>query len=198
MNPVEIRKQLREKRKALSEIEQNNNSQQAFEHFKSFIEQQTSQNKAMNIALFLSQDGELDTQQCIEYLWQTENHQVFLPVLETHEDLHMAFVAYTPQSIMKNNQFGILEPDEPHKHHLTGEKIDLVLMPLVGFDSEGNRLGMGGGYYDRSFSFKINQANQKPLLIGWAHSCQQVDKLPKEPWDVPLNGIITEDGLTFW
>lgn len=198
MNPVEIRKQLREKRKALSEIEQNNNSQQAFEHFKSFIEQQTSQNKAMNIALFLSQDGELDTQQCIEYLWQTENHQVFLPVLETHEDLHMAFVAYTPQSIMKNNQFGILEPDEPHKHHLTGEKMDLVLMPLVGFDSEGNRLGMGGGYYDRSFSFKINQANQKPLLIGWAHSCQQVDKLPKEPWDVPLNGIITEDGLTFW
>lgn len=198
MNPVEIRKQLREKRKALSEIEQNNNSQQAFEHFKSFIEQQTSKNEAMNIALFLSQDGELDTQQCIEYLWQTENHQVFLPVLETHEDLHMAFVAYTPQSIMKNNQFGILEPDEPHKHHLTGEKMDLVFMPLVGFDSEGNRLGMGGGYYDRSFSFKINQANQKPLLIGWAHSCQQVDKLPKEPWDVPLNGIITEDGLTFW
>ncbi|HID00312.1 MAG TPA: 5-formyltetrahydrofolate cyclo-ligase [Piscirickettsiaceae bacterium] len=71
--------------------------------------------------------------------------------------------------------------------------IRLVITPLVAFDANGSRLGMGGGFYDRTFACKRN-GRHKPLLIGWAHACQEVAHLPRQPWDVPLDGVITEAG----
>ncbi len=196
MTPSDLRKQLRQIRQTLDSQTQQQNASLAFEAFKSYTDNRFPE--PSKIALFLSQDGELDTRKCIEFLWQQTQHQVYLPVLETRDGLHMAFVEYRPDSIMKNNQFGISEPDVPFSEHLTGRELDMVLMPLVGFDEQGNRLGMGGGYYDRTFEFKLKTPNQHPKLIGWAHSCQKVEQLPCEPWDVPINGIITEEGLIEW
>jgi 5-formyltetrahydrofolate cyclo-ligase len=69
-----------------------------------------------------------------------------------------------------------------------------VLLPLVAFDPQGGRLGMGGGYYDRTFAFLNGQkGGQKPKLIGLAHHFQQIPKLPIESWDVPLNAIVTDE-----
>lgn len=65
-------------------------------------------------------------------------------------------------------------------------------MPLVGFDATGNRLGMGGGFYDRSFAFKRIQPQQRPLLIGLAHSFQQLPQLPVASWDTPVDMVVTE------
>ena len=67
-----------------------------------------------------------------------------------------------------------------------GADMKLVFMPLVGFDILGGRLGMGGGYYDKTF------ATRESLLVGLAHDCQKVDSLPIESWDVPLDAIATD------
>lgn len=202
-SPKTLRKQLRMLRRQLTPEQQALHALQALTYLQDLLENhsnQVTQNqlpRPLNIALFLSQDGELKTQSAIDYLWHNTEHRVFLPALETKPDLHMAFVEYQETTLMINNQFGIPEPQAPLDKHLTGQQMDIVLMPLVGFDLQGNRMGMGGGYYDRSFAFKRlpQYSANPPLLIGWAHSCQQASQLPNEPWDVPLDGIITEQGF---
>ncbi len=202
-NPKTLRKQLRTLRNQLTPEQQTLHALQALTYLQDLLENHSNQttpnplSRPLNIGLFLSQDGELKTQSAIEYLWHCTEHHVFLPALETKPNLHMAFVEYQETTLMINNQFGIPEPQAPLDKHLTGQQMDIVLMPLVGFDLLGNRMGMGGGYYDRSFAFKrLSQDSENPpLLIGWAHSCQQASQLPIEPWDVPLDGIITEQGF---
>ncbi|GKT12157.1 MAG: 5-formyltetrahydrofolate cyclo-ligase [Thiomicrorhabdus sp.] len=195
----QLRKQLRETRRLLSAEQQQDHALQALDHLKAFLSTTLKMqiDRPLNIALFLAQDGELQTQPAIEYLWQTDQFKVYLPVLETHSDWHMAFAHYHCDSLMINNRFKIHEPSEPHKLHLNGQQLNIVLMPLVGFDSQGNRVGMGGGYYDRTFEFKRTEPKQsnQTLLIGWAHSCQQVSVLDPQDWDVPLDGVITEKGF---
>lgn len=186
-----LRKQLRLQRAALSNSQQKAHEHAALAHFKHHI----NLSKPQRIGVFLAQDGELNTQLLIEHLWQHQQN-VYLPVLETHPDWHMGFAHYTAHSTLVLNQFKIAEPAVPVAQHLAGNALDWVLVPLVGFDQQGNRLGMGGGFYDRTFAFKRQQA--KPRLIGWAHACQQVDALVTEEWDVPLDGVITEDGFRWF
>lgn len=93
------------------------------------------------------------------------------------------------------NRFGIPEPDRNAKR-LPSRLLSVVLLPLVGFDSDGNRLGMGGGFYDRTFGYAIHSSARRPRLIGVAYECQRsADGLPRRPWDVPLDGVVTEAGL---
>ena len=99
MTPADIRKQLRLTRNQLSLQQQNSNALHAFEIFKNFVLKHCA--SSSKIAFFLSQDAELHTQNCIEYIWQETNHEVYLPVLDTRDGLHMAFARYTEQSVMK-------------------------------------------------------------------------------------------------
>ncbi|MDG6773232.1 5-formyltetrahydrofolate cyclo-ligase [Thiomicrorhabdus sp. ZW0627] len=186
-----LRKTLREKRQTLTTQQQNEHALSACQNL--LNSKLLQQNK--KIAVFLSQDGELGTEPLIHALWEKQNLEVYLPALETQPNWHMGFSPYLPGSRMIPNRFKIPEPDIPLEQHLSGVDMDLVIMPLVGFDGDGNRMGMGGGYYDRTFEFKLKEHKQKPLLIGWAHSCQQVQKLDTESWDVPLDAIVTELGL---
>jgi 5-formyltetrahydrofolate cyclo-ligase len=73
-------------------------------------------------------------------------------------------------------------------------KLDVVLLPLVAFDRRGNRLGMGGGFYDRTFAPRGRGRVSAPRLIGLAHGFQQVAELVDQPWDVPLRGVLTDSG----
>ena len=69
-------------------------------------------------------------------------------------------------------------------------------MPLVGFDHQGYRLGMGGGYYDATLAYMRHRRSwRKPRLVGIAYECQRVEKLPHDPWDMPLDAVVTEDGV---
>jgi 5-formyltetrahydrofolate cyclo-ligase len=107
-------------------------------------------------------------------------------------DKQLIFGRYYPDTILHPNQWGILEPsnDKPLTELNT---LEVVLMPLVAFDSKGHRLGRGKGYYDRSFSFLLPQSPIKqPYLIGIAYALQKVDTLIPATWDVPLNEVITE------
>lgn len=89
-----------------------------------------------------------------------------------------------------NNRYGILEPST--KYIKPTAQLDIILMPLVGFDRLGNRLGMGGGYYDRALAFKRRQAwRKKPLLIGLAFDGQEIQQLAAQPWDIPMDAVAT-------
>ena len=94
---------------------------------------------------------------------------------------------------MKTNRFGIDEPDVPESDWIAASELDLALLPLVGFDEDCNRLGVGGGYYDRSFAFSVGvPLGQRPFLVGLGYELQRVPQLHPERWDVPLDTVVTE------
>jgi 5-formyltetrahydrofolate cyclo-ligase len=94
-----------------------------------------------------------------------------------------------------SNCFGIPEPAGASGRWLRGAELDVVLAPLVAFDRAGHRLGMGGGFYDRTFRFVVRRAEwRRPWIIGLAYDFQRVDALPVERWDVPLHAVVTESG----
>ncbi|HBP2722431.1 TPA: 5-formyltetrahydrofolate cyclo-ligase, partial [Pseudomonas aeruginosa] len=93
------------------------------------------------------------------------------------------------------NRFRISEPLADAGRQRKAWALDLVLLPLVGFDEQGGRLGMGGGFYDRSLAYLARRKNgHKPTLIGLAHECQKVDRLALASWDIPLAGTVTDAG----
>lgn len=141
------------------------------------------------IALYLPQDGELDPRPLARQLWQ-RRQQVFLPVIEPVRGAspRLRFAPWTSSTRLQPNRFRIPEPLTPT---YPGWSLDLVLMPLVAFDRQGNRLGMGGGFYDRTFD-QLRPWPRQPGLIGLAHSLQEMPELPAAPHDVPLHAVVTD------
>lgn len=102
---------------------------------------------------------------------------------------HLEFLPWSPEIKTVRGSFGIREP--VHGKPVPMVRHDVVLAPLVAFDERGHRLGQGGGYYDRMLGSIAPEF--RPILIGIAHAFQQVDHVPSESWDVPLDAIVTED-----
>ena len=144
---------------------------------------------ARRIAVYLAMDGELDPTPLVMRA-RTDGREVYLPVLPPL-DGPMSFRLYLPDSKLANNRFGIPEPVSAEGGR-TAKEMDLVVTPLVGFDMQGNRLGMGAGFYDRTFGFLRHMQKPHPLLIGYAYEFQKVPALSAEEWDVPLAGVATE------
>lgn len=148
--------------------------------------------RARRVACYLANDGEMDAGPVMDFL-RSIGRQVFLPVL--HGDA-LWFLPYDEDTPLKPNRFGIPEPYLSARARCPAREIDVVLMPLVAFDSSGNRLGMGGGYYDRTFSYlKARTVWRRPLLIGIAYEFQHIANLPAQPWDIPLDGVVTDKQL---
>ncbi len=156
---------------------------------KKHFNQQPSFKYAKSLAIYLPNDGEVNTDLAIKQAWK-HGQRVYLPVLDPIRKGFLWFVEYKPNSRMRHNRFGIAEPDPRFNKRIKTKFLQAVALPLVAFDSDGNRLGMGGGFYDRSFEF-CRQSSIKPKLFGLAHRCQQVDELPLESWDIQLEGIIS-------
>ena len=112
-----------------------------------------------------------------------------LPVL--HADGTLRFAPWKPGEPLLANRHGIPEPDVPTGSLLRADQLDFVVVPVVAFDARGHRLGMGGGWYDRSFAFRRAQA-ATPRLVGAAFAVQQAGAIPTAPWDVPLDAVCTE------
>ena len=179
----QLRTLLRKKRSALSRGEIHSHSHSAMTHFVHsdiFLKNQ-------HFACYLSANHEIETQLFIEHLFQYKK-KCYLPRLEQD---HMVFAHYTLGDSLTSNQFNILEPTATQ--HRDAKELDVILAPLVGFDSKGHRLGMGGGFYDRTLENVKGQS--KPMIIGLAFECQRIDAVPTEAWDIPLDAILTENGL---
>lgn len=189
-----IRQQVRKLRKALSQQEQ----QQAAQMLVGQMLQLPQIINANHIALYLSNDAELDTSPLIQALWQA-GKQVYLPILHPFAPGYLIFQRYQHDTPMKLNKFQIPEPILSCAQIMPVAQLDVVCTPLVAFDAKGNRLGMGGGFYDRTLSQlqptahpnKAEFCPTQPVFIGLAHQCQQVDQVPVEAWDIPLALIVT-------
>jgi 5-formyltetrahydrofolate cyclo-ligase len=141
------------------------------------------------IACYFAINGEIDCRALMSATW-ARGRQVLLPILYRQK---LRFVPFRPDGKTKKNIFGIPEPVFAKRDLVDPRTLDVVLTPLVAFDLRGNRLGMGGGYYDRSFAFLRNRSQwQRPHLIGLAHNFQKVPSLQTNVWDIPLETVITE------
>lgn len=112
-----------------------------------------------------------------------------LPVVQS--DNTLKFAPWRSGDDLVSNHFGIPEPDIAPTSALDAASMSIVLLPLLAYTRNGQRLGMGGGYYDRSFAFR-NSDTKLPLLVGVAYSCQEVESLPSEAWDIKLDLLINE------
>lgn len=144
------------------------------------------------IGCYLPMDEEVDTWPIIARAWRRKK-KIFVPL--TVREQVLTFCELTPESDLQGNEWGLLEPVAGDL--IEPKKLDLVLMPLVAFDRERHRIGMGGGYYDRTFAFLHEKRRRfRPKLVGLAFDCQRVEKISANPWDIRLHRVITESGQT--
>jgi len=140
------------------------------------------------VGCYVSTWDEVDTSAIIERAWRAKK-RVFLPVTSTKGDMH--FCETLPGAELALNHFGLWEP--VHRNAIKTSRLDVVVTPLLAFDDQRNRLGMGGGYFDRAFAFLRDRNHWlHPKLIGIAFACQRVEKISPNPWDIPVFRIITE------
>lgn len=180
MNKTDIRSQLLKQRKNLSPNQIKALSARTVQH----IKQSELYLKSKHVALYLPFNGEVD----LTALLSIKDKQHYLPSIQ---GVKMQFQPYQTAMPLNKHHYGISQPT--FIESLQPAKIDLCLMPLVGFDLEGNRLGMGGGYYDRYFEH--NKTNNNPTqLAGIGYQFQQQNRLPAHSWDVKINHLFTEQG----
>jgi len=184
-----LRKQLRTVRRALSRSQQ----RRASEQLTRLVSSHPVFLRSQHIALYMAEDGEIDVQLLIR-IAEHMGKRCYLPVLHPLGHKQLWFARYKTGDHLRKNYFDLAEPTID-KTRLKPWALDLVLMPLVGFDRSGNRLGMGGGFYDRAFAFLNHTPHNKPrapVLMGVAHQCQEITGLTREAWDVAFNYVATD------
>ena len=144
---------------------------------------------AKRIGLYLPNDGEIDPRPGLAE--GGRRRQRFLPVLDPITPGLLHFARWKANTPLVRNRYSIAEPSPARARIVPTWSLDVLIMPLVAFDDRGGRLGMGGGYYDRSLA-AWHRWPRKPLLVGVAYGFQRVDSLPLAEWDIPLDVVITD------
>lgn len=189
----QLRRMLRKARRALTSSQQRQASRGLYRQ----LAQQPLFRRAKHISLYLPTDGEIDPRVLLRAA-QRRGKATYLPVLSAWPRTKMVFQRIRPGEKLQPNRFRILEPRANLARQRKVWTLDLVLLPLVGFDDVGGRLGMGGGFYDRSLAYLARRKTwRKPTLLGLAHECQKVERLAQASWDVPLQGTVTDKAWYF-
>jgi 5-formyltetrahydrofolate cyclo-ligase len=145
--------------------------------------------RARRIAVYLAHGSELSTAPLIERLHRA-GRKLFVPVVV--EAGRMRFLALPPRAPLRRDVLGLPRPAHS-RARCAARRLDVIVLPLVGFDARGMRLGMGGGYYDRALGIAgASRVGHRPLCIGYAYAAQEVAELPADPWDVRLDAVATE------
>ncbi|MGM8937745.1 5-formyltetrahydrofolate cyclo-ligase [Psychrobacter glaciei] len=158
------------------------------------------------IGVYYDGFGELPTQPILDWC-QRLGYLPYLPVVGSlgrtsngSDDKHLRF-APTYHSKLLNIPIRIHRLGMKQNHHrrlLWARELDVIICPLVAVDLNGNRMGMGGGFYDTTLGKSYRSGAKKPLKIGWCYDFQVVEKLARQPWDVPLDGLITPSGIRWF
>jgi 5-formyltetrahydrofolate cyclo-ligase len=190
MDPQErkaLRRELRAKRRAVPPQERLAAARRIARHIDHAFHLRAGQ----RVAVYASLPEELDTTPLIDLL-QARGCRVYLPRIERRTG-RMQFVRMSGR--MRRNHLGIVEPEGTEI--ISPRWLSIVFAPLVGFDSHGMRLGMGGGFYDRTFAFRrCRDAWRGPRLIGIAYELQRLPAIEPAPHDVRLDAVVTERGIT--
>ncbi len=184
--PTALRARLRARRRALSAARQRIAARNLLHNVLRLAEIRS----ARNVALYFPNDGEIDPRPLLQRLKRMRK-RCYVPLLSELFHNRLWFVPVGART--RTNVFGIPEPVVPARARRSARELDLIFLPLVGFDRRGNRIGMGGGFYDRTFAFLLGRDRWRhPKLIGLAHACQEVDALKPAEWDVPLAAVVTD------
>lgn len=187
----DLRQNLRARRRALSADEQRQAARRLAVNLTGTRLFLTSR----RVACYLPNDGEIDSAPVIEHIRRLRK-TLYLPVLSRLSHDRLWFAEAGPKTGLARNRFGIPEPVVQSRDLVRAQELDLILLPLVGFDDRGNRLGMGGGFYDRSLEFLRHRNHwRKPHLLGIAYDFQRVNGLAADPWDIPLQGVVTDQAV---
>jgi 5-formyltetrahydrofolate cyclo-ligase len=183
-----LRKALRAKRRSVSECERSRSAQLVARNADRYLHLR----EGWRIAVYAALPSELDTQPLID-LAHSRGCEIYVPRIDRHALAHkMRFVELTGRQ--RPNRLGIAEPEDSRM--MGARWLDVVFLPLVGFDARGVRLGMGGGFYDRAFAFRRwRTAWHAPRLIGLAYAFQQVESLTAAAHDVRLDAVVTEERI---
>ena len=179
-----IRQKIKSQRAALSLYQQKQAAHRVWQK----IVNQPFFRRAQSIAFYMPVRGELDPTLLRQSAYKM-GKKVYLPMIHPTEP-KLLFFRHHPQTPLKENRFGILEPKPAPMSFLSPLALDIVFFPLVAFDQKGHRLGMGKGYYDQTFQFARQRT--KPLRIGLAYGFQEVQNVPTSIRDIPLHAIFTE------
>ena len=183
-----LRRQLRQARRTLSPQQQKRAARDLYRQ----LAQHPLFRRCRHIALYLPNDGEIDPRPLLREA-QRRGKATYLPVLNAWPRTRMNFQRVGTHEVLIRNRYRIEEPPPCRARQRKVWTLDLVLLPLVGFDLYGGRLGMGGGFYDRSLAYRQLRKNwHKPTLLGVAHECQKVDRLALASWDIRLQGVVTD------
>lgn len=182
-----LRRALKAQRTALTPEARERHHRHIARHLEALLSQR---HPLQRVALYLASPNEADLSPWVESV-QASGLQLFAPVVGAQVG-QMDFYPIETDTLIRQGRLGLREPvvqrdDRP----IDPDKLDVALVPLLGFDDHGQRLGMGGGFYDRYFS----SAEQRPWIVGIAYDIQRLEKsLPSEPWDVMLDAVVTETG----
>lgn len=190
INPIDvskIRSRIRNARKAVDE--------QTRQAWSDSASSRTGQIEAFKnskrVGAFQAFDGEADPVGLMSLAIE-QDKQVYVPII-VGKGKPLRFAPWYPDVEMMPNRFGIDEPVGNPEHWIDAEDLDFVVAPLVAFDQQCNRIGVGGGYYDRSFAFLNEPANTNDLmLVGFAFELQKLDSIEPQSWDVRLDSVVTE------
>ena len=185
---IELRRRLRAQRRALSTEAQQRAAAALATHLAATRWFRASQ----RVAAYIANDGEIDPAATVDRL-RRARRQLYLPVLSPLRHDRLWFARFDADTPLTRNRLNIWQPLAPPRELQRAQALDLILLPLVAFDGAGNRLGMGGGFYDRSLAFLRGRRHwRRPYIVGLAHEFQRVGSLSPDPWDVPLDGIVTD------
>ncbi len=187
----ELRAKLREARREWPEAQRESAEKRVAQRLVEF----TSLLQPGFVCTYSATDAELDLSQATDEL-RSSGWRIFLPVIGA--DREMKFAEWVASEQLKPNKFSILQPAAPTEL-LTAAQMDLVLVPCVGLDLAGNRLGFGAGFYDRALEdqgSKHNHGSTGPILIGCVFELQIVEQLLAEQWDIPMDYVLTEAKMT--
>lgn len=189
LDRVHLRRELRAVRRDLSPASRRAASRRACDRLRRL----SWFRMARNVAIYLPLPEEADPR---PLAGDRGGPRFYVPVLIGYRD--MRFAPLEPGMRKSRNRLGIDEPHRPADRRLLRPgAIDLAVLPLLGFDARCNRLGQGGGHYDRAFAFLAHRRLRHggPRLVGLAFECQRVDELPRRDWDIPLDAVVTENRL---
>lgn len=185
----ELRRQIRRKRQLTGGLERRRAARAAARRLAALPEIR----RARRIAVFLAADGELDLAPFAR-LAHDHGSRLYLPSVPRASGQALFFLPWIPKRThLVHNRFGILEPRPAPQQRLPRRQLDVIVVPLVAFDARGRRLGMGGGFYDRTLEFiRRSWRGRRPRLVAAAYDFQRVAELPTQHWDVPLDIVVTE------
>lgn len=190
LNKSGLRSRLRSRRRAVSDADRSLFTRRIVRH----VLRSGLLLRYRRIGIYLAHGTEIDTLALINTMLGL-GKTVLLPMLPAGRGKKLWFNPIEADTPWVLNRFGMTE--NRSRYSVRAQAVDVLFLPLLGYDDAGYRIGTGGGYYDASLSYlRQRQCWRKPYLIGMAYSCQHIaDPLIPDPWDVPMNAILTEAGL---